>query len=150
MQTSLASHYVQRVAESMHRTTAWPGTTSNTHRDPTTDQRLDDCANTLLATPDNLLHIPRHQLRTHQSQLRRIITIGLVLQLVSKLPVLHRAKLRHNIPTTCSQETIGRITYHTNIAYDSNWSLSSNRVRLGTTLDRSVRTGDPIVTRNRS
>src|SRR5260370_21841989 len=132
----------------MLRTATWPRTTSNTHRDPTTDQRLDDCANTLLATADNLLDIPRHKLRAHQSQLRRIVTIVLVLQLVGKLPVLHCAKLRHNVPTSCTQEIVGRITYHTNIANDRYRCLCSNRVGLATSLDGSVRTGDPSVARN--
>src|SRR6266852_6974423 len=132
----------------MLRTATWPRTTGNTHRDPTTDQRLHHCANTFLATLNDLLHIPRHQLRAHQSKLRGIVTIVLVLQLVSKLPVLHCAKLRHNVPTTCSQEIVGRITYHTNIANDSNRCMCSNRVRLGTALDGSVRTGDPIVARS--
>src|SRR5260370_21245530 len=111
----------------MLRTATWPRTTGNTHRNPTTDQRLDDCANTLLTTPDDLLHIPRHQLRAHQSQLRRIITVVFVLQLVSKLPILHRAELCNNVPTTCSQEILGRVPYHTNIAYDSYRCLCSNR-----------------------
>src|SRR5260370_26246330 len=111
----------------MLRTATWPRTTSNSHRAPATDPRLDDCANTLLATADNLLHIPRHQLRAHQSQLRGIITVILVLQLVSKLPVLHRAELCNNIPTPSSQEIIGRVPYHTNIADDSNRCMYSNR-----------------------
>src|SRR6266852_9110602 len=132
----------------MLRTATWPRTTGNTHRDPTTDQRLYDGANTLLAPADNLLHIPRHQLRAHQGQLRRIVTIVLVLQLVSTLPVLHCAKLRHNVPTTCSQEIVGRITYHTNIANDRYRRMCSNRVGLGTALDGSIGACDPIVARS--
>src|SRR6266487_1359116 len=132
----------------MLRTTTWSRATSNTHRDPATDQSFDHSADTFLATLDNLLHIPRHELRAHQRQLRRIITIVFVLQLVSKLPILHSAKLRHNIATTRRQEIIGRVRYHTNIANDGYRSLRSDRVGLRTTLDRSIRTRDSIMARS--
>src|SRR6266516_2580630 len=131
----------------MLRTTTWSRATSNTHRDPATDQSFDHSADTFLATLDNLLHIPRHELRAHQRQLRRIVTVVFVLQLVSKLPVLHCAKLRHNIPAPSRQEIIWRFRNHANIANDRYWRLCSNRVGLGTTLDRSIRAGDSIVAR---
>src|SRR5437667_9521320 len=103
MQTRLTSNDIQRVAEEMLGTTTWPRATSNTHRNATTDQRLNHRADTFLATLNNLLRILRDQFRAHQSQLRRIVTIILVLQLVSKLPVLHSAKLRNNIAAASRQ-----------------------------------------------
>src|SRR5437867_8996133 len=147
MQTRLTSHNIQRVAEQLLRTPTRPRATSNTHRNPTTDQGLDDSPDALLAALNNLLHIPRHQLRAHQRQLCRIVTIVLVLQLVSKLPILHSAKLGHNIPTSSRQEIVGRIRYHANIAYDSNRRLCPDRAGLGTTLDRSVGAGYAIMAR---
>src|SRR5881396_1547952 len=147
MQTCLTSHNIQRVTEQVLRTTTRPRATSNTHRDPAADQRLDNRPDALLATLDNLLHIPRNQLRAHQRQLCRIVTIILVLQLVSKLPILHRTKLGHNIPTPSRQQIVGRIRYHANIANDSNRRLRPDRVGLGTTLDRSIRAGDSIMAR---
>src|SRR5213596_1809644 len=147
MQTRLTSHDIQRVTEQVLRTTTRPRATSNTHRNPTTDQGLDDSPDALLATLDNLLHIPRNQLRAHQRQLRRIITIVLILQLVSKLPILYSTKLCHNIPTPSRQQIVGRIRYHANIANDSNRRLRPDRVGLGTTLDGSIRAGDSIMAR---
>src|SRR5579864_7476767 len=128
--------------------TAGPRATCNAHSDPATHKRFDDCANTFLATLDNIFHITRHQLRAHQRQLGRIVTIVLVLQLVSKLPILHRAKLRDNISTSSGQKIVRRISYHPNIAYDRYGRLSSDRIGLWTALDRSIRTRDPIVTRS--
>src|SRR5439155_5743340 len=57
VQTRLTRHNIQRVAEEMLGTTTWPGATRNTHRNATTDQRLHHCADTFLATLNNLLRV---------------------------------------------------------------------------------------------
>src|SRR5437660_10155039 len=147
MQTRLTSHNIYRVAEEMLGTTTRPRAASNAHRDATADQRLHHCADSFLATLNNLLRVLRDQFCAHQSQLRRIVTIVFIFQLVSKLPVLHSAKLRNNIPAPSRQEIIGRIRNHTNIAYDCYRGLSPDRIWLGTTLDGSVWTRDSIVAR---
>src|SRR5439155_23177607 len=61
------------------------------------------------------------------------------------LPILHRAILRHHIAASSRQEIIGRIGYHTNVAYDCYRGLCPDRIGLGTTLDGSIRAGDSIV-----
>src|SRR5437667_6789641 len=97
VQTRFTSHNIKRVAEEMLGTTTWPGATRNTHRNATTDQGLHHCADSFLATLNDLLRVLRDQFCAHQRQLRRIVAIVFVLQLVSKLSVLHSAKLRNNM-----------------------------------------------------